>query len=277
LHFERYGHTLTLLPDGRVLAVGGSDDNSAEIFDSGAAAAVVVSAASLAVNGVLAPESLGAILGVNLSADTQSAPALPLPEEIAGVRVKIRDQAGAERMTPLLRVAPGRIDFQVPSATASGSATVTVANSGGVVAGGLVEIARVAPGLFTANGDGQGVAAAMVLRVTASGVQQAEPVARFDAAQNRYVAEPIGLGPESDQVLLILYGTGIRFRSALSAATLTLGGVNCQATFAGAVPGFVGFDQVNLLLPRTLAGRGEVDVTLSVDGKAANPVRVSIR
>lgn len=36
-------------------------------------------------------------------------------------------------------------------------------------------------------------------------------------------------------------------------------------------------DQVNLLLPRSLAGRGEVDVALSIDGQTANLVKVSFR
>jgi len=50
-----------------------------------------------------------------------------------------------------------------------------------------------------------------------------------------------------------------------------------EVLFADAAPGFVGLDQVNVRLSRALAGRGEVDVLLSVDGRAANPVRVSIR
>jgi hypothetical protein len=36
-------------------------------------------------------------------------------------------------------------------------------------------------------------------------------------------------------------------------------------------------DQVNLSLDHGLAGRGEVEVRLSVDGKAANVVSVSVR
>jgi uncharacterized protein (TIGR03437 family) len=47
--------------------------------------------------------------------------------------------------------------------------------------------------------------------------------------------------------------------------------------YAGAAPGFVGLEQVNVRLSRALIGRGEVDVALTVDGKAANTLRVSIR
>ena len=48
----------------------------------------------------------------------------------------------------------------------------------------------------------------------------------------------------------------------------------------GAVPQgqFVGLDQVNLgPLPRSLTGRGEVDIVLTVDGKVANTVTVTIQ
>jgi uncharacterized protein (TIGR03437 family) len=47
--------------------------------------------------------------------------------------------------------------------------------------------------------------------------------------------------------------------------------------FADAAPGFTGLDQVNVRLSRALAGRGELDVALTVDGLAANLVRVNIR
>ncbi len=88
---------------------------------------------------------------------------------------------------------------------------------------------------------------------------------------------PIDLGPSTDQVFLVLYGTGIRFRSSLTNVSATIGGLASEVLAAEAAPGFVGLDQVNVRLSRALIGRGEVDVTLSVDGRAANTVRVNIR
>jgi uncharacterized protein (TIGR03437 family) len=38
-----------------------------------------------------------------------------------------------------------------------------------------------------------------------------------------------------------------------------------------------GLDQINILLTRNLVGRGEVDLVLTVDGQAANTVRVNIK
>jgi Galactose oxidase, central domain/Kelch motif len=255
----RYAHTATLLANGKVLVAGGFSippptlpplpptiQHSAELFDSGTATVASVSAASFAAGGTLAPESIAAAFGVNLATDTQTAPSLPLPTQLAGVSVKVT----------------------------SGESNESI---GLIVAAGMVEIAGVAPGLFTANSDGQGVAAALAFRLKADGTQQFEPVARFDPAQNRFVAKPIDLGPETDQVFLALFGTGIKFRSALSAVSSTIGGTSSEVLFADAVPGFAGLDQVNVRISRSLVGRSEVDVVLSVDGKAANPVRVSIR
>lgn len=38
-----------------------------------------------------------------------------------------------------------------------------------------------------------------------------------------------------------------------------------------------GVDQINLLIPHSLAGVGEVDLALNVDGVPANVVKVHIR
>ncbi|MGH8595266.1 MAG: hypothetical protein ACREXT_01260 [Gammaproteobacteria bacterium] len=142
-------------------------------------------------------------------------------------------------------------------------------------------MAMVAPGLFTANASVQGVAAALALRVKADGTQAYEPVAQFDAARQQFVARPIDLGPDlgnaTDQVFLILYGTGLRYRSALSAVAVKAGEIDAPVSFAGAVAGFAGLDQINAGLPRSLVGRSEVDVMLTVDGQAANTVKISIK
>jgi len=88
------------------------------------------------------------------------------------------------------------------------------------------------------------------------------------------VSLPIDLGPESDQVFLILFGTGIRAFSALSAITARIGGANSGVDFAGPQGTFVVLDQVNIRLSRSLIGRGEIDVALTVDGQASNNVRM---
>ena len=249
---------------------------SAELFDSGAPSVASVSAASFAA-GPLAPEAISAAFGPSLAANAQTAGELPLPTQLAGVSVRVRDSLSVERLASLFFVSPRQINYQIPSGTAGGQAIVTVTSGSAVLAAGVAVIANVAPGLFSANADGQSVAAAVVLRIKADGAQIFEPVAQFDAGLNRFVAAPIDLGPASDQVFLALFGTGFRFRSALSAVKAAIGGTDSEVLFADAAPGFVGLDQINVRLPRSLAGRGEIDVALSVDGRAANKVRVSVR
>jgi gluconolactonase len=235
-----------------------------------------VSAASFA-GAALAADSITALFGAGLATTTQAATTLPLPLTIAGTSVKVTDSSGAERAAPLFFVAPGQINYQMPPGTANGAATVTVSGGNGNVFTGAVQIARVAPGLFSANASGQGVAAAVVLRIRANGSQSFEPVAAFDPAQNRFVSVPIDLGPETDQVFLLLYGTGIMFRSSISNVSLKIGGADAQVDYAGAQNDFQGLDQLNAQLPRNLAGRGEVVLELVVDGQAANTVRINVK
>ncbi len=235
-----------------------------------------VSAASYSALGI-ATEAIVAAFGSSLATATLAASTNPLPTTLAGTTVRVKDGIGAERLAPLFLVSPAQINFQVPPGTASGTAIVTITSGDGSVSSGTAQIASVAPGLFSANANGQGVAAAVVLRVKADGSQVYEPVTRFDPAQNRFVAAPIDLGPPTDQVFLILYGAGIRHRSSMSSVASKIGGVDAQALFAGAQGGFVGLDQVNLRVPRSLIGRGEVDIVLTVDGKVANTVKASIK
>lgn len=240
-----------------------------------AAAVTTVSAASFSVS-ALARESIAAAFGSNLATTTQAASTIPLPTSLAGTTVRVKDSVGVERLAPLFFVAPPQINCLISAGTANGEAMVTIISGNGSVSAGTIRIESVAPGLFSANATGQGVASAVALRVRADGSQSYEPVSRLDPAQNRFVAIPLDLGPATDQVFLILFGTGIRFRSSLSAVSARIGGVDVQVLYAGPVDGLVGLDQVNLRLPRGLAGRGEVDIIIIADGKTANTVRVSI-
>jgi len=77
----------------------------------------------------------------------------------------------------------------------------------------------------------------------------------------------VDLGASTDRVFLSLYGTG--FRGATQ-ATATVGGVSVPVSGFAAVGVYQGDDVVNMgPLPRSLAGRGQIDVALTFDGKAA--------
>jgi uncharacterized protein (TIGR03437 family) len=234
-----------------------------------------VSAASYS-GAALAAEAIAATFGTGLATGTFSASAVPLPTSLGGTTVRVRDSAGVERLSPLFFVSPAQVNYQLPPGTVTGHALMTVTSGANTVAIGALPVSAVAPGLFTADANGQGLPTAVVLRFRADGSQRYEPVAQFDSAQNKFVAVPIDLGPESDQVFLIFFGTGIRFRSQLSAVTALIGGVDAPVLFAGAQGALVGLDQINLSLPRTLIGRGDVDVWLTVDGKISNTVKVRI-
>ncbi|MEK7832227.1 MAG: hypothetical protein AAB401_14125, partial [Acidobacteriota bacterium] len=218
-----------------------------------------------------------ALFGANLATGVQVADTVPLPTTLLGTTVKVRDSAGTERAAPLFFVSSEQINAMIPTGTANGSAQVVITSGDGKISVGTIQISSVAPGLFSANSSGVGVAAATALRVRADGSQSFEPVSSFDAAQNRFVSVPIDLGPDTDQVFLVLNGTGIRGRSSLAAVTAIIGGTAARVDYAGLQGVFVGLDQINVLIPRSVIGRGEVDVVLTVDGKPANTVRANIK
>lgn len=66
-------------------------------------------------------------------------------------------------------------------------------------------------------------------------------------------------------------------RSALQTVSAKIGGETAQITYAGKQADFVGLDLVNLKVPRSLSGRGEVEVVLTVNGVTANPVLVNLK
>ncbi len=231
-----------------------------------------VSAASFAATAV-ASESIVSAFGNGLAGGIQVAASTPLPTSLTGVSVRVRDGAGIERAAPLFFVSPGQINYQVPVGTMVGAATVTVTRDNQTVARSGIQVAGSSPGLFAANANGQGAAAAVALRIGPNGKQQYEAVTQFDSAQNRVVTRTLNFGTGREDLYLLLFGTGLRYRRAGN-VTVSIGGVQTQALYAGAQGGFVGLDQINVLVPRSLAGRGEVDVTVTIDGRTSNTVRV---
>lgn len=213
--------------------------------------------------------------GTGLALETLVAAEMPLPTTLGGVRVVITDRTGVSVDAPLFFVSPGQINYLVPEEVAEGEARVRVLRGGSEVARGRLQVAALAPGFFTANADGWDTASALLLRVPAGGAAATTGTIQFNAELNRWVPLPLSLGGPNDEAFLILFGTGIRGREDGSVRAV-IGGVPAEVTYAGAQGSFDGLDQVNLRIPRALAGRGSVDVTLWAGEQVANTVRVHI-
>jgi uncharacterized protein (TIGR03437 family) len=225
-----------------------------------------VSAASF--TQAFAPEAILAGFGAKLATTTQVAESVPLPTTLAGTTVRVRDSLGVTRAAPLFFVSPNQINYLLPEGTASGLALVTFTAGDGSVSGETMQVTNTAPGLFSANANGRGLPAALVYRLTTGGAQTV--ITLSDTG--------INLGASGDQVFLILFGTGWRYRPNLQSITATLGGTTLPVSFAGAQGSLVGLDQLNLgPLPLSLTGRGELDLILTVEGRVANTLKVRMQ
>jgi uncharacterized protein (TIGR03437 family) len=145
--------------------------------------------------------------------------------------------------------------------------------SGAVALTGSLNVASVSPGLFAANGNGAGVAAATAARV---GPQETAnlPVFSCQPAALSCLSTPLPLGDTADTVYVALYGTGIRGARSVQAY---VAGQTVPVLYFGAQQQYAGLDQINISLPMSLAGTGEASVYLVVDGKTSNMVSLSIQ
>ncbi len=244
----------------------------AVLFGGGALIAVAQQPSVAVINAagyteLTAPDSIAALFGLNLATRTEIANTVPLPTQLAGTTVTVDGQAAM-----LFFVAPTQVNFLVPAGTRLGRVDVVVTSGDGKVSRGQMLVQNAAAGVFTQNASGVGVPAAQLIRVR-NGVQSFE--LPYQLVNGRFVTKPIDFGSPGDEVYLVLYATGVRRASSVKVVG---GGLSLDVIFAGAQGGFAGLDQVNVLLPRTLANRGLVSFTLTIpNAVASNPFDLEFR
>lgn len=209
------------------------------------------------------------LFGAKLATATAAADSPTWPTTLGGATVTIRDSAGATYPATISYASPFQLNYRVPESVATGLATVTV-SAGGVSIPGALNITAAYPNMFSYNGDG--LTAGYILRVR-NGQQITESV--YQITNGAVVASPVDLGPASDEVYLIAYGTGLGKSAAQVSANL--GGVNLTPQYAGPQGTYTGLDQFNLLIPRSLAGKGNIDIVVTANGKASNVVNLTIK
>jgi phospholipase C len=213
----------------------------------------------------LAPGSLASAYGANLASTVAIAPSPALGTTLGGVTVSVTDTAGNSTPAQIYYVSPSQVNFVLPASVASGVATVAVSNNGATAISGNALIYAVAPTLLSADAYGSGYAAAVAI----------------SGSKFSYIAQcgssgcvPNAIDPSSGSVYLSLYGTGIRNASTVN---VTIGGEYAAVTYQGPQATYPGLDQINVLLPSDLKGRGRLDVVAIVNGQASNPLWIMLQ
>ncbi len=155
-----------------------------------------------------------------------------------------------------------------PIALASGNATLTYSD------GTNTTVLAIQSGTLDASaGSGSGSTAVSPVTLHVEGME-----ATTTHADGTWSVRPAGsvvdLSSSSDVVSLKFYATGV---SGASEVHMQIGGEEAPISYAGASGYFPGLDEVIVQVPRSLAGRGGVDVSLTADGQTASPVHIAIQ
>jgi uncharacterized protein (TIGR03437 family) len=223
--------------------------------------AIHVSAASFEA-GPLAPGALVtafSLFNTTLASATATADSTNWPTTLGGATVSVTDSAGVPRDAAIYYTSANQINYQLPPESATGFATVTI-SANGTQSSANINIAVVYPNLFSQSSDG--LAAGHVVRSIGGVVSTGD------------VSSPIDLGSSGDAVYLVLAATGL---GNAASATASIGGQDAEVVYAGPQGAWPGLDQVNVLIPHSLAGSGKVEVVLTAAGKVSNPVYITIQ
>lgn len=222
----------------------------------------------------VAPESMATFLASGVAASSTAVTSIPLPTTLAGVSVEIIDQRGVKRPSLVSAVMPDRVSFVVPAGPRPGAGSVLVTLADGTRIRPDVQIDSVVPGVFSANGTGTGVASATAVRTSDQGKQTDLPV--FACGQDgSCTAVPLDLGSATDTVVLSLFATGVRGFASLP--VVKIGGQVAEVLRAEPQWELMGLDIVDVVVPRSLVGKGNVNVELTVDGVLANRTTVRVK
>lgn len=213
------------------------------------------------------------VFAEGLSVAAEAVRYLPWFETLADATVAVSDAAGGLVLTKVSYVGPGQLNVYLPGSVSPGQATLAVVAGDGVARRATIEIAPVAPSLFTANANGRGAPAAYVAVSGTAG----EPRWAFRCGSEPGKCEPavIPASTGAASAVIVLFGTGIR-NAAASTVSVSVCGQTLRPTYSGAQGTYPGLDQVNVVLPQSLRGCGASTLTLTAGGIRANPVDVVI-
>ncbi|MCW5963725.1 MAG: hypothetical protein KIT83_06790 [Bryobacterales bacterium] len=213
----------------------------------------------------ISPNSIFSLFGTNLADHTETPSALPLPTTLAGSRIVLRDQHNQTWDCPLFYVSPLQINALIPPYVPPGAIVVELHRNNVLRSVHPLTLPTVAPGIFLAEGR---VAPAATAVLVDGGNQRAVQVVTCSSVpgtSGQFVCEPVaplGWHP-GEQLFISLYATGTHSLTVSDISAQAAGmGIDIPVTYLGPQGQFLGLEQMNLHIPESLRGIGEVPITI---------------
>jgi uncharacterized protein (TIGR03437 family) len=228
----------------------------------------VVNAASFASAAPLAPGSLVAVFGANMTQGQGSATTVPLPVSLAGGSILI-----GGKQAPLLFASNGQVNAVVPFGITPNSAQQAIATRGNTISVPQpLTIASAAPGVFTSDGK-----QAIVVAVDLAGNQTLVDAAHPAKAGDVLVIYCTGLGEVYPQVPTGNAAPLDTLSYTVNPVSVTIGGLPAAVQFSGLTPTEVGLYQVNAVVPPGIMPGSVVSIVLSSGGQLSTPAFTAIQ
>jgi uncharacterized protein (TIGR03437 family) len=228
----------------------------------------VVNAANFVANQPLAPGTFGAIFGSNLATQLAGSTTFPLSTQLGDTTVVLNGE-----QLPLLFASTGQINAILPYDLPINSTQQLIVQRGSTISiPQPVVIAQAVPAVFTQNGTGTGAALYNLYKSDGTPKPNNSPVSPGDvvvlyAAGLGQVDQPFPAGSQAPITPLA---------NTTNPVTVTIGGMQQTAEFAGLAPGFASLYQVNAIVPSGLPS-GTATVTLSAAGQQSAPVTIAVQ
>ncbi len=265
--------------DGKTDLVELSDSTIEVLLNRGSGpnqpvAAGALNGASFATGSPLPVGGIASIFGTNLAAGTVLATTVPLPLSLGGVSVTVNGIAA-----PLYFVSLTQINIQIPwnALGIAGTAAVVVTTATGVSPPLSIPLAATAPAFFTTqSGKGQAIA------INADGTL-AVPVGSIPGLTT-HPAQPgdalilyaNGVGPVSPSIASGVDSSDT-LRTAVTPPVVLIGGVAAQVLFAGLSPQFAGVNQLNVIVPASVAAGDSLPIQMQLGGTTTtNTVTIAV-
>jgi uncharacterized protein (TIGR03437 family) len=213
----------------------------------------------------IAQGSISIVFGTGLAGPDLQQGSLPLGTSLPsanGTSIVI-GSGGQTIYAYILYTLPTQVAAILPSSAPVGSATLTLTYAGKSSSSLPIQIARTVPGIFTANSQGSGPAAALVA------------LPSTDVRRNSLTS------PGAPGSVISLFGTGLGpiagadnvAPGALApdvTVTATVGGKIATVRYAGRAPQFPGEDQINIQLPSDIPLGCYTPAVITVNGIPSN-------